>query len=75
MRKLERETKRLFQILQKASPGVKWHANRGDGAISKGWTPFVKIEVHPGETPSQLFWNPQALAAKKTLQNLPHPGS
>ena len=60
--KLIRESKQLGQIFREVYPNSKWHINRDDGEVSKGWTPIVKIEVHEGESPSRLLWNLTALS-------------
>ena len=62
MQKLIRESKKLGEIFKEAHPGVKWHINRNDGEISKGWTPIVKIDVQEGDIPSRLLWNLDALS-------------
>ena len=64
MQKLEFETKRLGKIFQElhSAPGVKWHLNRTDGEISKGWTRIVKLEVEQGDSPTKIRWNLAALA-------------
>ena len=62
MQKMLRESKRLGDIFRADYPSIRWHVNRIDGEISKGWTPIVKIEVHEGEAVSRLLWNLNALS-------------
>ena len=62
MRKLERESKRMGKVLQELYVGSKWHVNRVDGAISKGWTHILKLEVQQGDAPTKIWWNLAALS-------------
>ena len=62
MRKLERESKRMGKVLQDLYVGSKWHINRVDGAISKGWTHILKLEVQQGDAPTKIWWNLAALS-------------
>ena len=54
MQKLERETKRMGKIFHDLYAPIKFHANRIDGEISKGWTPILKLEVAQGEVPTKV---------------------
>jgi hypothetical protein len=62
MQKIERETKRLGLILRDMYQGTKWHINRTDGEISKGWKQIVKLEVNPNDVPTKILWNLEALS-------------
>ena len=62
MQRLEREAKRMGSILRDLYPNTKWHINRVDGAISKGWTHILKLEVQKGDAPTKIWWNLAALS-------------
>ena len=68
MQKLERETKRMGKIFHDLYAPTKFHANRIDGEISKGWTPILKLEVAEGEVPTKVRWNLAALAETNVVK-------
>ena len=69
MRKLESEAKRMGKILQELYTGTKSHVNRVDGAISKGWTPILKLEVQQGDAPTKIWWNLAALSESVIIKD------
>ena len=62
MQKTNRESKKLAEVFREMYPNTKWHVNRDDGEISKGWVPIVKLDIKPGDSPTKMLWNLAALS-------------
>ena len=62
MQKTIRASKTLANIFKEMYPDTRWHVNRDDGEISKGWVPIVKLDIVPGDSPTRLLWNVAGLS-------------
>jgi len=60
--KTEMEGKRLWQSFKDKYAHLNPHFLRKEGIIQIGWVPVAKLEIQPGEEPTQILWNNKAVS-------------